>query len=591
MKTKNKSQQEIEKYLRRSELFADMDSRVLSALTPAPEWIEVDGKEDILVQGAEGEYFYMLAHGRLGVSVTTEDGEHMQVATIPAGEGVGEMSLLTTRPITATVSTLRDSALIRFSKATFDSLVNNHPDAALNITKKIIERLERTLRGDKTKQGLSTIVICATSESVSAGRFAERLSQALLELGNAISITEDMVPADDFGGFLHDVEEKHDNVLLICEQGEDEWRKICSRQADKTLLLASGDQPPQPLPELTDDPENTDLVLLHGEGHDQAGMAAAWREHLEFDHLHNMQLERQADYERLARILTGNANNLILSGGAAHSFAQIGVIKAIEEAGIPIDRVCGTSMGSLVAAQYSAGMDFDDMIVENRKIWAEGKPLSDVTLPATALVRGKRLQEMVREALGDMDIEDLPLQFSCVSTNLTRADYEFHQRGSLWRAVRASGTIPGIGPPLVLNGELLVDGGILSNLPVSVFKQHYNGNVIAVDVGLRDMQRLPDDWDDRVDSGWSLFWKRMNPFHKEEVMPSMMAILYRTATLGSASSDVEAKQADLYISLNLEEHNPLDFRLIDVISESGYNTAVEWLKETDLSGVYVSGGA
>ena len=98
------------------------------------------------------------------------------------------------------------------------------------------------------------------------------------------------------------------------------------------------------------------------------------------------------------------------------------------------------------------------MIEDNRKVWVEGKPLSDLTFPATALVRGKRLQNLVRESLGEIDIEDLPLSFCCVSTNLTRARAEFHQRGSLWRAVRASGTIPGIGPPLISNGELLVDG-------------------------------------------------------------------------------------------------------------------------------------
>ncbi len=578
---------EIIQHLKQSELFADMADEVLARLTPPPEWIEVSGGEAILTQGGVGEYFYLLVHGRLGVFIGSDSAHAEQVATVEAGEGVGEMSLLTDRPITATVKTLRDSNLIRFSKASFDSLIKDHPQAALSITRRIIERLEKTLRGEKAPADLSTIMICSNSTHTQARPFADRLHQALTKLGSVAMITADTVPTEDFSQHLHSLEDNYDHVLMVCEANDNQWRAVCKRQSDKTLLLAPADQPAEDVSALSLDPVRTDLVLVHAENYIEDCSVVTWRDALTFDQLHHLRANQTKDYERLARILTGNANNLILSGGAAHSFAQIGVIRALEEAGIPIDRVCGTSMGSLIAAQYSLGMSFDDMLIENRKIWAEGKPLSDLTLPTTALVRGKRLQTMIRNALGDRDIEALPLQFSCVSTNLTRADFEFHQKGSLWRAVRASGTIPGIGPPLVADGELLVDGGILSNLPVSVFKSHYSGNVIAVDVGLRDMKPLPREWNDRVDSGWSLMWKRLNPFYNnKEIMPSLMAILYRTATLGSASTDAEAKLADLYISLELEEHNALDFRLINVISDTGYERASAMLKSADLNGVY-----
>ena len=114
-------------HLQASDLFSDIDPELIELLSPAPEWIEVRGGEDILVQGETGQFFYLLVHGRLGVHVSDEDNKLRRVATIQAGEGVGEMSLMSERPISATVTTLRDSNLVRFSKETFDDLISNKP--------------------------------------------------------------------------------------------------------------------------------------------------------------------------------------------------------------------------------------------------------------------------------------------------------------------------------------------------------------------------------------------------------------------------------------------------------------------------------
>ena len=132
----------ISELLRQSDLFSGIDLEILDQLMPTPELIEVPGGESILVQGDPGEYFYLLVHGRLGVSVKDEDGVPRMVATVQSGEGVGEMSLMSDRAVSATVATLRDSDLVRFSKTTFDNLIAKSPEAALNITRNIISRLE-----------------------------------------------------------------------------------------------------------------------------------------------------------------------------------------------------------------------------------------------------------------------------------------------------------------------------------------------------------------------------------------------------------------------------------------------------------------
>jgi NTE family protein len=576
---------QICQHLQTSDIFSGIDRSIIESLSPAPEWLEVRGGENILVQGEVGEFFYLLVHGRLGVHVSDDEDKLQRVATIQGGEGVGEMSLMSDRPITATVTTLRDSNLVRFSKKTFDDLITNNPSAALSIARNIISRLENSLHGERAPQDLSTIVVCATTSEVDIDLFCEQLTTALKPIGTVKTVRPTDLDNTEFGEHLHQLEDKYDYVILACEDHDSTWRDLCVRQGDKVLLLADASSELREFPSnINPAPDRTDLVLLRDDFKDRV-IVADWRQALTFQSVFHIRRTANPDYERLARILTGRANNLILSGGAAHSFAQIGVLKAMEEARIPIDRVCGTSMGSIIAAQYAMGMSYDEMLSENRKVWVEGKPLSDLTFPATALVRGKRLQNLVRESLGEIDIEDLPLSFCCVSTNLTRARAEFHQQGSLWRAVRASGTIPGIGPPLISNGELLVDGGLMSNLPVDLFQKHHAGRVIAVDVGVRGMPPVDKGWDDRVDSGWSLLWRLINPFAKKESLPSLMAILYRTATLGSASGDEEAKNAEIYVSLDLSEHNALDFRLIDEIADSGYEHAKAFIDSTDLSGI------
>lgn len=576
---------EICKHLQASDLFSDIDREIIERLSPAPEWIEVRGGEDILVQGETGQFFYLLVHGRLGVHVSDDTDKPRRVATIQSGEGVGEMSLMSERPITATVTTLRDSNLIRFSKETFDDLINNNPSAALSITRNIIGRLENSLRGVRAPQDLSTIVVCATTPEVDVDLFCERLTTALKPIGTVTTVRPENVDNIVFGEHLHQLEDEYDHVILACEHKDTKWRDLCVRQGDKILLLAdASDDPGLFSPDINPVPERTDLVLLR-EAFKGGVKVADWRQSLAFQNVFHIRRAVDPDYERVARILTGRANNLILSGGAAHSFAQIGVLKAIGEANIPIDRICGTSMGSIIAAQYAMGMSYEEIIEDNRKVWVEGKPLSDLTFPATALVRGKRLQSLVRESLGEIDIEDLPLSFCCVSTNLTKARAEFHQRGSLWRAVRASGTIPGIGPPLISNGELLVDGGLMSNLPVNLMREHHTGRVIAVDVGLRGMPAVDKDWDDSVESGWSLLWRSISPFNQSESLPSLMSILYRTATLGSVTGNEEAKNADIYMSLDLSEHNALDFKQIDKIADAGYEYAKDFIDSADLSGI------
>ena len=227
-----------------------------------------------------------------------------------------------------------------------------------------------------------------------------------------------------------------------------------------------------------------ELLLLHSGNFDPTVRAARWLSGLTVNAYHHMVHGDKFDSAKFLRLLTGTAVGLVLSGGGARGFAHIGVIRALNECGIPIDYVGGTSMGAVIAAQHALGWDWRSMSEVNRQAWQSCQPQRNYTLPLVALNSAKRMDRMLREMFGSAEIQDLRTNFFCVSTNLTRADAMIHHSGLLWKAVRASVSVPGIGPPAIEAGEILVDGGLVNNLPVDVMKRFCSGDVVAVDAVL-----------------------------------------------------------------------------------------------------------
>ena len=173
---------------------------------------------------------------------------------------------------------------------------------------------------------------------------------------------------------------------------------------------------------------------------------------------------------------------LALGAGGARGWAHIGVIRALQDAGVEPDVVCGTSMGALVGAAYAAGE------LERLEGWArslerkEVFSLMDFTLRG-GLIRGAKLYDFFRARSEDRDIAALPLPFGAVATELTTGREVWLREGSMFEAVRASIAIPGVFAPVLHEGQLLVDGGLVNPVPVSLCRALGAEAVIAVDLG------------------------------------------------------------------------------------------------------------
>ncbi len=172
---------------------------------------------------------------------------------------------------------------------------------------------------------------------------------------------------------------------------------------------------------------------------------------------------------------------LALGSGLARGLAHIGVIKVLSRAGIKIDFIAGTSMGSVIAALYASGIKL--RMLERLAQQISRRTWMDFTLPRTGLIAGERLEELLYLLTRRRAFEELPLPLAVVAVDLVAGERVVLRRGSVARAVRASCSIPGIFSPVESGGRLLVDGGVLERVPVSAVREMGADFVIAVDVG------------------------------------------------------------------------------------------------------------
>jgi predicted acylesterase/phospholipase RssA len=241
------------------------------------------------------------------------------------------------------------------------------------------------------------------------------------------------------------------------------------------------------------------------------------------------------------------------------------------ELGVPIDWVGGSSIGSVFAATIASEFTPDRVISLTEQFF---RRVLDYTIPVVSLVKGKRIMKSIDRVWGGIDIEDLWRGFFCMSTNLTRSRAEVHRNGPLADAVRASVAIPGVIPPVPKGGDLLVDGGVLDNLPVAPMRATLPfGTIIAVDVAPAVGPRAKADYGMSV-SGWKALMSKSH-LHKGVAYPGIVAILLRSTIAGSSAQlDSKIHQADLYLDLDLRGIGMLDFEKVRPVVRAGYEAAL-----------------
>jgi NTE family protein len=563
---------EIAAHLR---LFAGVERETLEQIAHDAEWFSLPGGWTLFREGEAPDGLYVVASGRLAVTTRDEAGRESLLAYILAGETVGEMALLSGAPRSATVVAVRDTELLHIPALDFDGLFTRYPSFAHFISKLLVERLAHSSHRHPSLEAPRSVALLPLSEGIPLTELAHSLCDALLRMGLRAQVLDTACARLDVE-WHGSVGDANDVVIYQADVQANPWTRLCIRQSDHVLAVADASAPAPPasarigalLPR--GHPGALELLVVHRD----PSCGPPWLEDLIARigagfHMH-ARLGNRADIDRLARLLTGRAVGVVLSGGAARGFAHLGVIQALREAGVPIDMVAGTSIGALIAA--GVGVERDTMDEEMREAFVVRNPLSDYTLPIVSIFRGRRTSRLLREHGRGLRVGDCWRPYFCTSSNLSSGNVRVHRDGPLWRAVRASMAIPGVLPPVIDGGEVLVDGGVLNNMPADVMLAMRRGPVIAVDVCRKsgfsasavDLDELP-------------LWKMISG--KRRGVPNILALLVRAGTISSqAQVKALASRVDLLIEPKLDGVAMLDWHAFDRAVKAGYHQTVVQLQ-------------
>lgn len=574
----------------RSTVFGKLDEAELRSITDEACWVGLEAGETLFRQGVLADSLYLLVSGRLSVFVHDDDGTERLMGTVYPGESVGEMAILTEERRSATVRARRDAVLLRLDQAGFRELIPRHPAALLALNRLLIDRLRAVLQGQRRKVQERVVALIPACAGAPTRALADRLVAAGRDLSllmvDAARVREALgvhgprapVPAERVARWLDTQEAQHDLLLLVGDPEDEDWTRRCLRQADRVLLVGQSGGHPGDLPwsaALAErmkprSDQRQELALVHPDDAPAPTGTARWLDALGVPLHHHVRLGVARDIERLLRFLRGQAVGLALAGGAARGFAHLGVLRALEEARIPIDFVCGTSMGAIIGSKVALGWSAADVHKRMRSFARLG--ILDLTVPVVSACAGRRLEEHLRGTFQDRPIEDLWLPFRCVSASMIRAQKVVHRRGLIWRAVLASSALPGVFPPVIEGEDVLADGVVLDNLPVGLAVEAGCGHTIAVNVintfdtsmtrvlraGVRPLDRLI---------------ARAHP--SGEGRPPGISDLVMRGFFLPTLRDIERirAQIDLYIEPQVDQFHFLDPRPLDAVADVGYESA------------------
>ena len=564
----------------------DVDRTIAAEVVEPSEWVRLEAGDVVFAEGDDSDAGYLVVSGRLTVS---RAGSH--VGEVARGEIVGEIGLIERAPRSATVVALRESTLARFGVDAFRTLVEAHPTLMLKLSRTILARLGRPSTVTDRARSIAVTVtapldqrMCTTRIANELGRhgttchlWGARVDGALGRPGLVESGLSATVPA--LSEYVHEAETTHDYLLLETDGQPTRWTRRALALADRIVVMMSvrpdDDELRRVAAVLAAVPPRTRverwLAVVHPADTRRPAGAAALADRFACDRVVNVREGSSADLNRLARLVSGNATGLVLGGGGARGFAHLGVWRALTELGIDVDTIGGASIGAPLGAGMALQIAPDELLPLVAELFHD---LLDYTVPVVALIKGERIERNLGKMFAGVELRDLWLPFFCVSTNLTRSQVEVHDRLDAATAIRASVAIPGVLPPVPFNGDLLVDGGVLNNLPCDVMRAAGTvGRMIAVDLSPPVGPSAADDYGLSV-SGWKALRSRLGSGPSR--FPGLVAILMRSMVAGSVRDRdrmLIESTVDCYLDLDLRGVQLLDFERVAEVADRGYESA------------------
>jgi predicted acylesterase/phospholipase RssA/CRP-like cAMP-binding protein len=551
----------------------------------------VSPQEVLFYQGDPSDHLYILCSGKLYTYHLKKDGTEKVIGLIERGETVGELGALSNLPRTLSVKALSECYLLKISRTNFQSYCLKHSEVLLEMINGLIKRSQDNIFLLAEKKERKHIAIIPANHHISLLDFSRKLRTSCQNT-SSILLLEDK-ETDDVVTIINKLHENtyQKKVLYLIREYDSALAKVCREYIDVIFVIADAADPY--LNEMVLDfiksraplEVRCELILLHKTS---IANTKSWLANNIFHLHHHVKENSDVDYQRLLRFITGKPVGLVLGGGGAKAWAQIGVIKALLEKNIPIDAIGGTSAGAFVAAAYAYTANYTDTYQTAMRMVQALYPVFSIrslTIPIISLINAKKGTLVLQQIFGEQLIENLSLPYFCVSCNLNQKKAVMHQQGPLWKMLRCSASIPGISPPVVLDGQLHIDGGVMNNVPVDMMRNLLGDVGTVVAVNLNNMQEDKNTYyfppvltfKDTLLYKMRLANKNFKfPFFFDTFMNSMQAGAFTYEKLNSLNADV-------LINPDLRKYKmlDLDIKLANELIEIGYKETLQQLNQSD----------
>lgn len=580
------------------ETFKHLNAADLALLEGRLEPMSVHCGSILIRQGETADTLYVVVSGRFAVEI---EGQGAPVAEIAAGSPIGEIAFFAGGTRTASVRAIRDSVVVALTKEDFEEISRRAPAIWQPIAATLADRLAAETRKSNLMRRATAISPRArTIAIVHAGdgpvpqafqtgfETASRARAATLVLSS--SSIKDYIPCGDVDTLdatriLNDLESRYDTIVFVADGELNAWTRKAIRQADEILFLAHVEGPvgsAVPLNELEEFALSLEhkprgrLVLVH---QSQSGVQGTrhWLAGRAIHMHHHVVAGSQSDIARIWRFIAGEALGFVACGGGAFCASHVGIYKAFKESGIDFDLLVGTSGGAAMAAAFAQGIDPADIDNRIHRMFIEGRAMQRYTLPRYSLLDHKHFDSHLAAEYGNTLIEDIWKPYFAVSMDLADYNVEVHSSGPVWAAIRASAAIPALLPPFYTpDGRMLVDGSVISNVPIDVMHRIKSGPNVVVTFSEPKGDRFAIDYA-TLPARNELVWKSLNPWGRDDLpdAPSAATVLIRCLMANRNHFERHLEAGDwLLMPPTPPEMGALDWRRHSELVEAAYRYAL-----------------
>lgn len=541
-------------------IFSELGADERAALVGELETCALNRGDALVRQGDPADALYIVLTGRFAV---TREGRREPICEIGPDQPIGEIAFLTGGVRTATVTALRDSLVLRLGRAEFERISTEWPSIWRTLTSTLSRRLAAATGSEPPPHDPRprTITIVRAGEAPVPQSFIEQLISVFSAAATLLVIDANRVAeilpkgvsldSAEATQAFNEIESKYDYVIFVADPDLTPWSQKAIRHAD--LVLGVGWHASSPTPNRLEQhvaefvsPEARRLVLLHPH-RDAITGTARWLRWRSVAMHHHVALDQRGDVERLFRFINGTALGLVACGGGALCAAHVGLYKALIECGFQFDMMAGTSAGAAMAGAFAMGKHPDDIDRGTHDIFVTNRAMQRYTWPRYSLLDHRHYDAQLSRYFGGVNIEDLWVPYFAVSTNLSSYELNRHDRGDLFEAIRASGSIPVLLPPVYTpGGEMLVDGCLLDNVPIRTMHQLKSGPNVVVSFHIPELERFNVDYA-TLPSRTELIRMILNPLARNRLpaAPGLTTVLMRSLMANRQDFNRQLKPDDV----------------------------------------------